>query len=297
MFASSGGLLYTAPLELLHGPYDLARRLEKIAGPSPGRWRMFVNFQDPMRLAGVPPRVAVTASMAQALFPQFNSIANIEGMAKYFSASDLDYLSAIVNVPDVFFDLFGVRFAVEMPHSISSRFAVTHGFKRMGLGYWVREFPVGSRAFVVASAHRVKDRDGALDVLTRPGFSVRRSSVLTGDGAPDEVRGVASAALLERVDSDSLRVWANGPGMLVIGEHYDAGWRATISGAPAPIFKADLAALGVVLPPGASTVELRFVPIGLPGGTASAAGAALALAAIAVIRRRERSTDVTSTST
>ena len=295
VFASSGGLLYTAPFELLQGPYDLARRLEEIAGPSPGRWRMFVNFQDPMRLSGVPPRVAVTASMAQALFPQFNSIANIEGMAKYFSASDLDYLSAIVNVPDVFFDLFGVRFAVEMPHSISSRFAVTHGFKRMGFGYWVREFPVASRAFVVGSAHRVRDRDAALDALTRPGFSVRRSAVLIGDGAPAEVLGVPSAALLERVDSDSLRVQANGPGLLVIGEHYDAGWRTTISGTPAPVFKADLAALGIVLPPGESTVELRFVPVGLRGGIAVAAGAVLALAAITLIQRRRRGMSVAST--
>jgi uncharacterized membrane protein YfhO len=126
---------------------------------------------------------------------------------------------------------------------------------------------------------------------------VRRSAVLTGDGAPDEIRGIASAALLERVDSDSLRVRANGPGMLVIGEHYDAGWGATISGAPARIVKADLAALGIVLPPGPATVELRFVPVGLRGGIAAAAGTALALAAIALVGRRRRSTNVASTPT
>ena len=124
---------------------------------------------------------------------------------------------------------------------------------------------------------------------------MRRSAVLIGDGAPAEVLGVPSAALLERVDSDSLRVQANGPGLLVIGEHYDAGWRTTISGTPAPVFKADLAALGIVLPPGESTVELRFVPVGLRGGIAVAAGAVLALAAITLIQRRRRGMSVAST--
>jgi hypothetical protein len=50
--------------------------------------------------------------------------------------------------------------------------------------------------------------------------------------------------------------------------------------------EADLAALGVVLPASAATVDLRFVPVGLRPGIALALAAAAAVAAAALWRRK-----------
>jgi hypothetical protein len=224
--------------------------------------------------------------MAQALLPQFNSTANIEGMSKYFSAMDLDYMSAIVNAPEVYFNLFGVRFAVEMPQTMTETFARSHGFRRMGFGYWVREYPVFSRAFVVSSARRVATAKEAWNVVTSPGFDVRSTAVISGDTAPAAVDGNASAATIERIGTDRLRVQATGPGLLVVGEHYDPGWRASIAGTSVPVIKTDMAALGAILPPGATSIDFRFVPVGFFPGIAVALGAVAFMLAWPLIRRR-----------
>jgi hypothetical protein len=286
VFASCGGLLYSAPREVVRGPFDLAERLRARAGPSPGRWRLFVNDKDPLRLAGLAPRAAVTMSMAQALLPQFNSVADIEGMSPYFSAGDPGYVRGIRETPERYFNLFGVRFAVEMPQSFSPREARLRNFHATGLGYWVREYPVLPRAFVVARALRVESLDEGLARVTAPAFDVRREAVMRGEGLPVSVEGTAAFAGLERNQPERMTVRAQGPGLLVVGEHFDPGWRAIVGGRPQAVAEVDLAAVGVVLPPGPATVELRFVPVGLWPGLALAIAAAAALGGASAARRR-----------
>jgi hypothetical protein len=273
-------------VDVVRGPFDLAERLQARAGPSPGRWRLFVNDRDPLRLPGLPPRPAVTASMSQALLPQFNSVAGIEGMSPYFSAGDPGYVQAIRETPETYFDLFGVRFAVEMPAAFSQREARLRNFHKVGLGYWVREYPVSPRAFTVERAARVATIAEGLAKVTEPGFGVRRQAVMRGEGAPEAAQGTAAPAELERSSPERMTVRASGPGLLVVGEHFDPGWRASIGGRDTAVFEANLAALGVLLPAGPVTVALRFVPVGLLPGAAFAAAAALALAAVAAGRRR-----------
>jgi len=286
VFASCGGLLYSAPLEVVRGPFDLAERLRARAGPSPGRWRLFVNDKDPLLLPGLPPRAAVTMSMAQALLPQFNSVAAIEGMSPYFSAGDPGYQRGIRETPETYFNLFGVRFAVEMPPSFRPAEARLRNFRKIGFGYWVREYPVFSRAFVVARGTRVDDMDEGLARVTGPGFDVRREAVMRGEGLPAAVEGTAAPARLERSTPERMTVRAQGPGLLVVGEHFDPGWRAEIDGRRVPVAEVDLAAVGVVLPAAATTVELRFVPIGFLPGATLAIVAAAALAGASAVRRK-----------
>jgi hypothetical protein len=288
VFASNGGLLYTAPVEIVRGPFDLAERLRARAGPSAGRWRLFVNDRNPLFVPGFAPRAAATVSMAQALLPQFNVVARIEGMSPYFSAADPNYVRAIRETPETYFNLFGVRFAVEMPDSFNPQQARLRGFRKLGFGYWVREYPVSSRAFVVSRAVRASSADEAMAAVIAPGFDVRRSAVVRGEGFPPSVEGSAAPAGVERISSERMEVRANGPGLLVVGEHFDPGWRATVGGKTAQVLEADLAALGVVLPEAASTVVLRFVPVGLWPGIALAAAAAAALAGARIASARIR---------
>ena len=98
-------------------------------------------------------------SMAQGLLPQFNSVADIEGMSPYFSAGDPGYVRGIRETPETYFNLFGVRFAVEMPSSFTEAEARLRNFHNIGLGYWVREYPVLSRAFVVRRGMHVDGID------------------------------------------------------------------------------------------------------------------------------------------
>ena len=286
VFASCGGLLYSAPLQVVRGPFDLAERLKARAGPSRDRWRVFVNDKDPLWLSGLTPRAAVTASMSQALLPQFNSVADIEGMSPYFSASDPGYVRGIVAVPRTYFNLFGVRFVVDMPASFTPRSARERNFHRVGLGYWVGEYAMHPRAFVVANAARVGSIDEGFARVVQPSFDVRRDAVMRGDGLPPALEGTAAPAEWERLSPERMRVRAQGPGLLVIGEHFDAGWRATIEGRRAPTAEVDLAALGVVLPASAATVELRFVPVGLVYGVLFALAAAAALTAAHIWRHK-----------
>jgi len=286
VFASCGGLLYSAPVEVVRGPFDLALRLQARAGPSPGRWRLFVNDKDPLWLSGLSPRAAVTASMSQGLLPQFNSVAGIEGISPYFSAIDPGYVRGVSTATRTYFNLFGVRFAVEPPNMFSDKSAREHRFRKIGFGYWVGEFAVYSRAFVVAQARRIETLDEGVERVNAPSFDVRREAVMRGDGLPGMLEGAAAPAEWERVSVDRMIARAQGPGLLVIGEHYDPGWRATIDGRKATVVEADLAALGVVLPASAATVELRFVPVGLPPGIALAVAVAAALAGAALWRRK-----------
>ena len=76
------------------------------------------------------------------------------------------------------------------------------------------------------------------------------------------------------------------PALLVISEHFDPGWQATVDGRPAPALEADLAAIGVPVPAGRHAVELRFSPSGLRTGVWVAAAAAAGLLVAAFLGRR-----------
>ena len=77
--------------------------------------------------------------------------------------------------------------------------------------------------------------------------------------------------------------------LLVVSEHFDPGWRATVDGRPAPALEVDLAALGVPVPEGRHAVELRFSPSGLGAGLGIAAATMAALLLAAFFRKRQRS--------
>ena len=268
VFASSGGLLYLADAAFVRGPFELADRLHATAGPSPGRWRIFTNDKEPVLFRKIELRPGTIAALSDALMPQFNAVAGIEGVAGYFSVADPDYFRAFTEDPEKYFDLFDVRFAIEMPTAFPASFAATHGFRKIEPGYWIKEYPDRPRAFVAGTATRVATVDEAVARIESPGFDLRKQAVLLR-GGPPSVEGHTGPARLERPSPERMRVTASGPGVLVVAEHYDPGWRASISpgGEELSVVETDLAALGVVLPKtGTVSVDLRFIPRGLLPG-------------------------------
>ena len=57
-----------------------------------------------------------------------------------------------------------------------------------------------------------------------------------------------------------LEVDAQSRGLLVLSENYYPGWRATIDGQSAPIYRVDSGLRGLVVPRGHSRVVLRYAP-------------------------------------
>jgi hypothetical protein len=120
-----------------------------------------------------------------------------------------------------------------------------------------------------------------------------------GDGEVrlDEVKlNAASAAgaveWLERGNSAlRLRVKAARPGLLVLREIWDAGWRARVSGAGRPILRVNGLLRGIEIPAGTSEVQLVYRPR-LAGALLALAAAALLCAGVGavVMRRRPGST-------
>ena len=62
-------------------------------------------------------------------------------------------------------------------------------------------------------------------------------------------------------DRMTLDVDAASAGLLVLSEIYYPGWRATLNGKPAAIYKVDGALRGILVPPGTSRIALEYVPV------------------------------------
>jgi hypothetical protein len=293
-FASVAGLLYTGPVEVVRGPFQLAEILESRAGKSQGRWRLFVNQSNPGRFKNMDPRLSVMAGLGQSLYPQFDSVAGIEGISSYFSAPDPDYVAAVTRDPEIAFSLFGVRFAVDAPLAFNERTARERNFHKIGFGYWVREYSIGSRAFLVGRAHAARTPDDVFLVLERPRFDPRREAAVRGADAeplPDGNPGVALPQPRMRRPAPEcfvLETNASARSLLVVGEHFDPGWRAKIDGRPSPVVQVDLTALGVLVPAGAHVIELQFWPVGLSTGLWVLGAGATTLVAATFIQYRKR---------
>jgi hypothetical protein len=161
----------------------------------------------------------------------------------------------------------------------------------------------------------VADDDAAVTLLADHGFDLDRKAILSSE-ADVEIFQEASK-LPGRLEGDpasarvTLRTLAPGrvevsvasetPGLLVVSENWMPGWRVVATRWPASVeapliqpLRANLTLLGVPVPAGESTIELRYEPasvrIGLWSGAATL-GALIGAAGFTAWRtRRQRST-------
>jgi len=105
---------------------------------------------------------------------------------------------------------------------------------------------------------------------------------------------LASEAVVARARGGRLVVRAAGPGLLVLSEGWDPGWRAWVDRVEARPLRVNVDRLGVVLGEGTHRVVLRHRARGLQAGLALALAAAAGLGAIVArdtLRRRGRADD------
>jgi hypothetical protein len=270
-------MLATVDAELFHGRSSTGSLALQLAGPSEGRWRLWVDATGSLLTPGaksIEPRAGRILAGRESLFPQLQALDGIEGLAPYFSAPDARFVAALRGAHEQLFSLFGVRLEVLQDRTPAP------GLHQSESGFLLREHPAQPRAFVVHAARAFPKLDDAVAALR--GLDVHAEALLEREAfsAPaDGHDGVASPVRLGRLSSGAMaaQVKSATDGLLVIGERFDPGWTARVDGAPAEVLEVDLSALGVRVPPGEHRVDLSFFPRGLW------AGLALALATLAAL--------------
>ncbi|HET6324698.1 MAG TPA: hypothetical protein VFG04_08365, partial [Planctomycetaceae bacterium] len=127
--------------------------------------------------------------------------------------------------------------------------------------YWITENRGAlPRAFVPRSAHSVKDDAEAVALMTPVAFDPRQTVVLSDDlQLPDAMQGTASVHYVTPTRSE-LDVDMQTPGLVVVSDLWDAGWRAELDGSACPIYRVDLALRGIQVRAGKHRIVCTYEP-------------------------------------
>lgn len=143
------------------------------------------------------------------------------------------------------------------------------------------------RAFVVETIKRLGSETAVLATLaslTRSGVDPHRTALgleadLAGVTVPDG--GRASRAEVVRALPDWIDVRAEGPGLLVLSDSWDPGWRAFLDDEPVRVLRVNHGEMGVVMGAGRHRVAFDYRPQGLRIGLVLAGAGAGTLVMLA----------------
>lgn len=137
-------------------------------------------------------------------------------------------------------------------------------------------------------AHDIRSvaRGEALPLLVGGAIDPYRTALIEGGApqtAPLTTPGDESARVTHYApDALTIEATASAPGLLVVSEMYERGWRASVDGEPVDIVPTNHVLRGVPLPAGNHTVELRYAPRSLQLGLAISAITTTAMIAFVV---------------
>jgi hypothetical protein len=184
-------------------------------------------------------------------------------------------------------DMVGVQFVIfrgQPPPGVTPKF--------QSPDYWILENQSAQpRAFVPRQVEVVADGNQMLYQLGLPEFDPRKVAYVEEPvSLPSECRG--NVRVTEEIPT---RIVANAqmetPGLMVLADSWNAGWRAYLNGRSVRILRTNYAVRGVVLPAGSATIEFRYQPASATCGFCLAGGAAVILLGwlgIVLWSRRER---------
>jgi hypothetical protein len=142
------------------------------------------------------------------------------------------------------------------------------------------------RAYVVYAAERVTGDGPATARLLDEDADIRNVAV-TADPLPlpSLPERQADAAVLEQYGATrvAIRATARQPGLLVLGDLFAPGWKATVDGRPAPVLRVNHVMRGVFLAPGEHDVRFTYAPDSLKWGALTSL-AGLGIAAVLLAR-------------
>ncbi len=121
-------------------------------------------------------------------------------------------------------------------------------------------------AWIVHDVRSV-NRGEALPLLTRRVIDPFQTALVEGPlpaiTVPDEAAAESSRVTAYEPDRMTIAAQAAAPGLLVVSEVYESGWRAYVDGAEVEILPTHHALRGVPIPSGDHTVEMRYDPLSL----------------------------------
>jgi hypothetical protein len=146
------------------------------------------------------------------------------------------------------------------------------------------------RAFVVPAVVVASDDAQALSILRSRGPSEAATIAQPPESALSSGVAYHSAGVISRT-SNYIEVRAHGPGWLVLSEVWSPGWRASVDGMEARVYRTDVAFCGLPLPDGLHTIRFEYVPSGWVWGRWVTAGASVTVLIVVVagLWRRRRS--------
>ncbi|HWI39856.1 MAG TPA: YfhO family protein, partial [Verrucomicrobiae bacterium] len=122
------------------------------------------------------------------------------------------------------------------------------------------------KAWLVPAVALVGDARQRLAILQDPGFDPRTAALV--ESPPSQAMGerpfaVPQRVSVERYEPERVTVAAEAQAntLLVLGDKYYRGWKATVDGAPAAIVPVNHVLRGVYLTPGTHRVEFIFDPL------------------------------------
>jgi hypothetical protein len=157
-------------------------------------------------------------------------------------------------------DLLNVRYLIKPASAADPRPIYQDAFWK------VYENPSGSQRAWLVHETMPDSGDGPL-----PAFDFHRTALLSAPIpdtlAPAAHAGPETAEIAEySANAMTVKVHAETPGLLVLSETFYPGWRATVNGTGARIYRVDVDLRGVVVPAGNSEVVLEYRPWSIYGG-------------------------------
>lgn len=148
------------------------------------------------------------------------------------------------------------------------------------------------RAYLVSRFEVVGEPAAALRATMDPSFPLSESVVL--DRRPQPAPVPEAGGRVARADFGLNRVAitaeADDASLLVLTDRHYPGWKATVNGRPAPIYRAAGYLRAVAVPAGRSEVVFRFVPKTVMAGGIVSACALLLVAGLLLLDRRSGAT-------
>jgi hypothetical protein len=146
-------------------------------------------------------------------------------------------------------------------------------------GYWVIENSSAMpRAFVPSQAIVANDEHQRLATLADPNFDPRATVLLeTNDPLPPGPYVGSAAIDLDEPEHVTIKLNMQTPGVVVLADSWDAGWKARMSGRDLPVMIADHALRAVTVPAGEGTLEFSYEPASFTWGVRLAIAAFLAI--------------------
>jgi len=264
-----------APSAVLGGPSAMERVLR--AGAPSGEVTRVLRHVDAVQ----DDELRGAAEVAGTLLPNLGAdrgIAHLDPSRAATDREDLAWHALARRDPERLMRLHGARYALMSMSIVVERLPSLRPVARYEHTPWVVavDDAPAPPAFVAGRVRAARSARAAREEAFAKGFVPGYDASIEG-AAPG---GAAGRCDLTRTSPSAvtLRCVAQASGYAVLTDRFAPGWRATVNGAPAVILRADGRFRAVVIPAGASRVEMRYATPGLGAGLALSALTALAAA-------------------